>query len=169
MSITASPAHSRVFPLRERTPVRTAIALLLLVLQLGGCFRYVPVATAQPGSLVTVSINDRGRVALAESIGPGVRELTGQLRENDDDRVVLALRTVTFMDVNVPVVMERERVEIPREYMFQLRERQLSRSRSILAGVLVAAGIVAASFIAIAGFGGDDAGDRVPGGPGDPQ
>jgi hypothetical protein len=143
--------------------------MLLLAIHLGGCFRYVPVGSPQPGALVTVGITDRGRVELAEGVGPGVRRISGQVLESSDDRLVMSITTVEFMDVNVPVVMERERFEISRDYVTEVRERQLSRSRSILTGVLVAAGLVAATFIAIAGFGGDDPTDRVPPGNGETQ
>ena len=56
---------------------RARIALGLLLLQLTGCYQYVPVGTPQlpAGALVSVGLNDRGRVELADRIGPGVRTL----------------------------------------------------------------------------------------------
>jgi hypothetical protein len=152
-------------PVLRRSPLRTGIAMLLLAIQLGGCFRYVPVSTVQPGSLVTVGITDRGRVGLADSLGPGVRRISGQLLAASDDRYVIAVHSVEFMDVNVPVRIERDRFEVPRDYVGDVRQREMSRSRTILAGVLVVAGLVIASLVAISGFGGDDPSDR-PNGPG---
>lgn len=153
----------------RRSRTRTTVAMLLVVVHLGGCFRWVPATTTQPGAPITVSINDRGRVGLAESIGPGVQRIRGHMRENAEDRIVLAMESVEFSDVNVTVLMPRERVEIPRDYINEVRERQLSTSRTILAAVIAAAGLIATSFIVVSGFGSDDDARRPDEGGGNGQ
>ena len=141
---------------------------MLLTVHLGGCFRYVPVGStgAEPGALVVVEINDAGRVALVEALGPGARRIHGQLRESSESAIVLTLNSVEYLDLNVAVRMNGERVEVPRAYIAGYRQRQLSRSRTVLTVALVAAGLLATTLIAISGFGGDDPGDKPGGGGG---
>jgi hypothetical protein len=153
-----------------RRPLRAGVAVLLLVLQLGGCFRYVPVSTVEPGALITLQVNDRGRVALEEDVGPGVLSITGQVREISDERYVMATRSIEFADIAVPVRIERERVVVERAYVAQVRERQLARTRTIITGVIVVIALVATSLITISGFGGDDEGRGTdPPGGGEPD
>ena len=145
---------------------RATCALVLLIPQLAGCYSYVPVSTAPLGSTVTVEVSDRGRVALAESVGPGIRRLNGQVTASNDSAVHVAVSSVQFLDVGAPVKWAGEPVSISRDYVVVLREKRLSRSRSWLAAGLFTAAGVAASLIAIRGFGGDDPSGK-PGG-GDP-
>lgn len=149
-----------------RSPFRRAAGVILLTVHLGGCFRYVPVGgTPVPaGSVVSVAVNDRGRVALADEIGPGVMKVHGRFIESTDSAIVLSMSSVEFMDLGVAVRMNEERVQVPREFVTELREKRLSRSRTWLTVALIGAGLVAASFVAITGFGGDVPGDRPDGG-----
>jgi hypothetical protein len=160
---------NRCVPSAARKPLRAGVAVLLLVLQLAGCFRYVPVGTVEPGSLITLEINDRGRVALEDELGPGVLAITGQVREIADERYVMATHSVEFADITAPVRIERERVIVERAHVAQVRERQLARTRTIITAVIVVIALVATSLITISGFGGDDDGGRNdPPGGGDP-
>jgi hypothetical protein len=155
----ATPAgHGRRF--------RSGVALVLVAIQLGGCFRYVPVggAPVPAGTRVSLAINDAGRVALAEEIGPGIRTIHGDLREATDSVIVVSLSSVEYYDLSVPARMAGESREIPRRYVSEFRERQLSRSRTWMTIGLVVAGLVVGSLIAITGFGTDDPSDRPNGG-----
>jgi hypothetical protein len=161
------PFHCRTDDARARVRSRTRrgrsfVALVLLALHLGGCFSYVPVspATMTPGATVSVGINDRGRVALTEQLGPGALRVHGQLLESSDSAATLSVSSIEFLDLSVPAQMAGERVEIPREYAADFRQRELSRSRTVLTIVLAAAALVATSLIAISGFGGDEPGDK---------
>lgn len=149
-------------PGQSRSAGRACIAMVLLAVQLGGCFSYVPVGgeVVPAGAQVTVGINDRGRIGLTEAVGPGVRTIHGQLITSTDSMLVLSMSSVEFFDLNVPARMAEERVEVPREFVADFRERRLSRSRTWLTAGLVAVGLVAATLIGIAGFGGDEPGDR---------
>ena len=143
------------------------MAVFLLSLQLGGCFRYVPVTSGAPsGAQVSLAINDAGRVALAEQIGPGLRKIHGQLREASDSIIVVSLTSVEYFDLNAAARMAGERAEIPRRYVSEFRERQLSKPRTFLTIALVVAGLAAATLIGITGFGGDGPGDRPDNGNG---
>jgi hypothetical protein len=135
---------------------RATVALIVLIPQLAGCYTYVPVSTAPLGSSVTVEVTDRGRVALTESVGPGVRRLSGQVTASNDSAVHMSVNTVQFLDVGTPVKWAGEPVTISRDYVVVLREKRLSRSRSFIAAGLFTAAGVAMSMIAIRGFGGDD-------------
>jgi hypothetical protein len=115
-----------------------------------------------------VGISDRGRVALSEPVGPGVRRIDGQVLEHTDTSMVLAVTSVQFLDLNVPMRWDGERVEVSRDFITDLRERRLSRSRSVIAAALVTAVVLVISLIAIRGFGGDEPVERPPPGNGDP-
>src|SRR5215211_5212916 len=91
---------SRARPLR----VRASVALILTIVQLAGCYRYVPVSAAvmPVGAEVSLAVNDRGRVALSDAVGPGVRRMEGRVLENTDSSLVLAVMSVQHIDLGVP-------------------------------------------------------------------
>ena len=148
---------------------RATVALVLLIPQLAGCYTYVPVSTSPIGSTVSVEVTDRGRVALAESVGPGVRRLSGQVMQSSDSTVNLAVSSVQFLDVGAPVKWAGEPVAVSRDHVVVLREKRLSRTRSFLAAGLFTAAGVAMSMIAVRGFGGDDPSGKPGGGDGTGQ
>ncbi|HEX6308599.1 MAG TPA: hypothetical protein VFZ69_10455 [Longimicrobiales bacterium] len=155
-------AQRRMLRAGRRNHARAGIAGLLLMLQLTGCFTYVPVTgTAVPeGSRVALAVTDRGRVALAEPVGPGVRRIEGDMMSMTDTSVVLSVSSIQYMDLAVPARWAGERLEISRDYIGEMRERRLSRSRTWLAIGLGALAAVGVAFVAIEGFGGDGIGDR---------
>lgn len=148
---------------------RATVALIVIIPQLAGCYTYVPVSTSPIGSTVSVEVTDRGRVALAESVGPGVRRFNGQVMASSDTAMQVSVSTVQFLDVGAPVKWAGEPVAISRDYVVVLREKRLSRSRSFLAAGLFTAAGVAMSMIAIRGFGGDDPSGKPGGGDGTGQ
>ena len=164
-TVVADEAAASAAP--RRRMVRP-ITVLLLAVHLSGCFHYVPVGATpvRQGTLVSLAINDRGRVALQERLGPGIRRIRGTLNEVTDSTIVLSLDAIEFADLNVPARMSGESVGIPRELVAEFRERRLSKSRTWLAGALVVGGVVLAAFIGINGFGGDGPSDRPDGGGG---
>jgi hypothetical protein len=145
---------------------RARVALVLLLLQLTGCYQYVPVRTPQlpAGALVSVGLNDRGRVELAERIGPGVRHLGGAVVTTSDSAMVLAVSTVDYMDVPVPVRWNGERVQLSRQFLNEVRERRLSRSRSLIMAGVLTIGAALVSTLALTGFGSNSEPDRPGGG-----
>ena len=154
----------------DRGPARrrgsAVLALLLLLSQLTACYTYVPVEVSAlpPGAEVTMAVTDRGRVALTEAVGPGVRRIGGNVMSATDTSVVLAVSSVQHIDLGVPVRWAGERVVVSRDFVSEIREKRLSRSRTAIMVGLVLAGAVAASFVAIEGFGGDDPSNKPPGG-----
>jgi hypothetical protein len=142
-------------------PIRAALAMVLLIPQLTGCFQYVPVQSAQvpAGAQISVGITDRGRVAMSEAVGPGVRSLEGHLLGRTDTSLVLSVSSVRYFDLGL-ATWAGERVEVGTDYIHDLRERRFSRTRTWIAAAAVAGGLILASFIAIRGFGGDGGPDR---------
>jgi hypothetical protein len=138
--------------------------LLVLMPQLTGCYQYVPTGS-QPlprGAEVSVSLSDAGRVAMTEALGPGVRRLGGTLLEHGDTAYLVSVRTVEYLDLAITAQWAGEQVEIPRRHVTEVRERQLSRTRTWVTIGLVVAGLIASTFVAISGFG-DDEGPTNPG------
>src|SRR5690606_4984524 len=109
--------------------VRAIVGLILLVPYLTGCYHYVPVREPVPpvGADVTLRLTDQGRIALAESVGPGVLDMRGHVLANSDSSVVMAVRTVSYMDLAIPARLNGLRVEVPRAFAFDIRERRLSK------------------------------------------
>lgn len=145
----------RAVPARS---VRASIAILLLIPYLTGCFHYVPVnrSVVSNGTGVSVTITDRGRVALSERVGSGARRIDGQLVESTDTSVVLSVNSVDYIDASVSPLWTGQEVEIGRDFIGELRERRLSRPRTALMAGLVVVLAVVASTLAIRGFGTDN-------------
>jgi hypothetical protein len=140
--------------------LRASVALLLLLPQLTGCFHYVPASPAAlpSGTEVSVGITDRGRVALTETVGPGVRRIGGNLVETTDTTLALAVSTVEYFDLAFPARWAGERVEIPRDLISDVQERRLSRSRTALMTAVIVVAAIGVTFLGITGFGGDVSG-----------
>ena len=154
-------------PLMNRR-TRAISALLLLIPHLTACYQYVPVVTTQlpAGTRVSLGLTDPGRGALADAVGPGVQRIEGQLLNTSDTAVVLSVLAVQHVDLGVPVKWRGERVAISRDFVRDVREWRISKGRSFLLAGLIVVGAIAASTIAISGFGSDPGSDRPPGDPG---
>src|SRR5690606_20911484 len=125
---------------------------------LTGCYHYVPVREPVPpvGSEVTFRLTDQGRVSLAEAVGPGALDMRGHVLANSDTSMVLAVRTVSYMDLAIAARMNGLRVEVPRAFAFDIRERRLSKPRSIVAAALAFAVIAGVSMLGLDTLGGSD-------------
>ncbi len=136
--------------------VRASIAIGVLVTHLAGCFHYVPAnhAAMPSGTAVSVGITDRGRVALAERVGPGVVRLSGRVWESTDTSLVLSVTSAEYIDTGASATWTGEHVEVPLEVVSDIRELRLSRSGTALVAGLVVVAAVAASMIALTGAGG---------------
>jgi hypothetical protein len=150
--------------------VRAAVAILLLLPQVTGCYTYVPVTSSSvpAGTLVSAAVTDRGRVELAERIGPGVRRIGGSVVAATDTSIALSVNTIQYLDLGVPLKWSGERVQLSRGLLTDVRERKLAKTRTFVMVGLVTAGLIATSLIAIKGFGGDSPNNR-PGGGGDDE
>lgn len=142
-------------PRRGRRRALRVGALGLLLVQLAGCYQYVPVAAPQvpAGARVSMQLTDRGRVEFADRIGPGIRKLNGTVVSATDTALTVSVNEVEFIDVAVPVKWNGDRILFSQGFLGQVRERRLSKSRSWLMAGVVALGVAAMSTIAISGFG----------------
>jgi hypothetical protein len=143
----------------RRRAVRASIALLLLTPQLTGCFQYQPAVSPvlAPGAQVRLGLTDQGRLALADDIGPGVRELGGGVLASNDTTLVLAVNYIDYLDIVAAVRWTGQRVAVPRQYAVNVRQRQLSKTRSwLFAGVLAVLAAAASTLAIVASGGGSD-------------
>lgn len=150
----------------SRTVQGWAAIALLGVPHLVGCYHYAPIpgSAIRPGSEISVRVTDRARIELNQSVGPGVRRINGRVTNAADSAVSLAVSSVRQFDVAAPTPWTGERITLPRDWISEVGERRLSRSRSAIAAGLVVAAAIAASTLAITGFGSGESSDRPGGG-----
>jgi hypothetical protein len=120
--------------------VRFAAPALAAVL-LAGCYVYVPPASPEPapGTPVALELNDRGRLGLTPTLGPGVDRVAGTLVGRTDSAYTLRVSDVTTIR-GERTRWTGERYEVPAAYVGMVRERKLARSRTMLvAGAALAA------------------------------
>lgn len=124
---------------------------------LGGCYSLQPVSAASPelGTVVAYDVNDAGRAALGQSVGPEIRQLEGRLVQRSDAEILLAVTAVrTFRGGEQ--VWKGERVTLKPEYVGNTYEKRFSTGRTIVASALTIAAFVAlATQGIIPGLGGD--------------
>ena len=114
---------------------------------LNSCYDYLPPpsGTSIPGSEVRAALTDAGSVQMAAAIGPRVASLDGQVERADGDSLVLHVTSMTLAN-GAESGWGGERVAIPASLVASLHERQLNRSRTVLAAVL-GTGVVAAAWL----------------------
>lgn len=105
-----------------------------------GCYRYIPVTGVTTPVLgdSRVVLTERGSVALAESLGPNIREIDGVIVRATADSVVMTVAQTTtasrerFISTGVTVAIARPLVQ-------EVSTRTLSRKRSLTFGAAVLA------------------------------
>ena len=85
-------------------------------------------------------LNDQGRAAVADSVGPGVRRVDGTLVRSTNDRWVVAVSELLDIDGR-RTKWSGETVGFQRAYVAIPQERQFSKRRTILLVSTVAAGL----------------------------
>ena len=149
--------------LGQRQLARACVAAFLVGVSTG-CYSYVPApAGPMPGMDVAVRVNDRGRVALADSIGPSVDRIEGSVQSSSDSTLYLRITSVQYIN-GQSTRWGREPLAIRSDFMGDIRQKQFSRSRTMaLAGAAVA-GLVALIVSRELVGGGNVRGDTPPGG-----
>lgn len=105
-----------------------------------GCYTYVPFSgvSVTPGMHISLELNDRGRVAVGERLGPELQRVDGALQDVDDSSLVL--RVAQVRDINGGITKwSDERVRLKQDYTKQIFERRLDKPKT---GMFVA-GVVA--------------------------
>jgi len=121
-----------------------ALALLLAVTPLAGCYVNIPIGSAVPdhGATLAVRLTDAGADTLARLIGPSVSTLQGNVLSAGADSMVLAVRSVQLRSGNEQG-WNGEHVTIPRSTIAIVSERKLSRWRTALVTGLAMVGSIA--------------------------
>ena len=126
------------------------------------CYNAVPVegVVAQPKGVVTININDRGRLLLGAKLGTLLDRLEGHVMRADSTSVDMAVATAVDAR-NARVNWGGERFVIPREAIGGMTEKKISRKRTfLLIGGIIAVIIVSATGLvkSVFGSGGPDTG-----------
>ena len=131
-------------------------AAMLLLPSATGCYESHAVRTTvlPAGTQVSLSITDRGRVALGPQLGEGVLRLNGRVAQASDSMYVVRVSSVDYLAAPTGH-WTGEEIKVPRDYVASVAERRLSRKRSwVMAGIVVGAIAVVAAGIKIIGGGG---------------
>jgi hypothetical protein len=117
---------------------------LLFALASTGCFRYVAVepAAVRPGENVQVRLSDSAATRLVSEFGMFTGELEGQFAQEGPDSLsisVLISRDYRGMSLN----QVRQRLFLGRSEVIEMRRRQLSRARTVIATAGVVVGFAA--------------------------
>jgi hypothetical protein len=142
-----SPSALRAFARDDTRAIAAALAVLHLCT---ACYAYAPVRTTpHVGAHVALEVNDDGRVALRDRLGPGVVRLEGKLAAVEGDDLVLDASRVTQIR-GMPLPLDSVRLRVNQHHVDQLSERRLSRKRTYI--VVGAAVAVVAAFGITKGF-----------------
>jgi hypothetical protein len=130
-----------------------------LIAGLAGCYTLQVSAPGDVtnGTQVALDISDAGRLALGNSMGPGILQVEGRLMAKENDEYVVAVSAVKLLRGGEQV-WKGERVSIRTEHVTRVYERRHSRGRSIAAGAAGAGALVYVLTRAIIGAGLGDEG-----------
>lgn len=109
-----------------------------------GCFSLQPVDRLQPktGAEIAVDLNDAGRTALTPTLGPDVAQVHGHLLRRDGGEDVLAITSSEFLRGGART-WSGETLHVRSDYASRYYESRVSKSRTFIAGGLIAAGVAA--------------------------
>jgi hypothetical protein len=132
-------------------------------LVLTGCYSYAPLKTPSPsfGARVEADLTDRGTVALASQIGPGVMSVRGEVLQSEPDALVLALTSVLGRNQQ-ETFWKGEHVRIPLITVARVQQRRFALKKTLFFGGTVLGGL----FAAVAAFDGGGGGGGSGGGGG---
>jgi hypothetical protein len=147
--------------------MQAIVAGMLLIPGATGCYSYrmaSGASTIAPGTYVSLSITDRGRVGLNERMGSGVLRLSGTLRDASDSLYVVNVESVEYLGAGKSH-WSGESVRVPNEYVGSVSTRTLSKKRSwLMAGLVVGAIALIATTISLIATGLSDDGGKDGGG-----
>jgi hypothetical protein len=136
----------RRFQRRTRTLRRGfLLGILTLSLAQASCYTIAPASQARavPGTRLTFTLTDRGRVALAEQIGASVLEVEGTLVQDSGADYVLRVSAIRSIDGS-KTRWDGERISINHDAVATTRQRIFSKGRTAVA--------VAATTVAVTAF-----------------
>lgn len=108
---------------------------------LAGCYASIPLrGTPQAGTTVVLDLNDRGRVALGEQIGPSATTVEGQVAAANDTSYSLRVSSVSYLN-GQSNRWSGEPLTVPTSLVSQAKLRTFSRSRTALLGAAAVAAL----------------------------
>jgi len=121
-----------------------SVGIASTVVWTSGCYTYAvkPVSDVSQNATVTADINDAGRVALGQRVGPEVMRVEGKVVERSDTSVRLLVSEVTYLNGSTQEWQGQE-VGLRAQDMKSVTQRSFSRSRTALFIGVVAIGVVA--------------------------
>lgn len=140
MSSPLSAPSRRRAPLRARCARLATVALAATAAVGGtGCYSQLPLLGApDPGLVVVATLNDRGRVALGEALGPNADRVEGTVTTRGDTLVTLAVKRVRYFG-GTENAWAGEAVTLPIAGLRSIQERRLNRTRTaVVAGAVTA-------------------------------
>ena len=119
------------------------MSLVIALSLVAGCYTLQPAARVpEVGTVVALDVNDVGRMALGNSIGPEVGQIEGRLISQENGEYLLAVSTVRFLRGGEQI-WSGERVRVNRDHVGNSYERRFSKGRTIALGATVVAGVAA--------------------------
>ncbi|HEX5436224.1 MAG TPA: hypothetical protein VFW98_03640 [Gemmatimonadaceae bacterium] len=130
-----------------RVSRRLGFTLALAFTLLEGCYTYVPFNAAMPapGTQLELVLNDQGRVAVGERLGPEVASVDGTLVGITGPRYELHIAKVQYLD-GTSSSWGGEGVELLQQHIKSVLERKFSKGRTV-AAILAGVGAVSAFII----------------------
>lgn len=109
-----------------------------------GCYAYTYHVSDRPvpGTTIEVTLNDLGRLSMAQNIGPEVLRVEGTVATATDSLFILRVHTVTGIDQSIHA-WAREPVTFQYAYVRGLREKRFSSGRTAMLAGGMSAGVVA--------------------------
>ena len=114
----------------------SAVAVLSIALVATGCYKYVPVqvATVDPHEDVRVLVTESAAARLSRDLGTYTTSLEGRLAQEAHDSVSVSV-TVTRSYRGRLMESGRQTMFLGRGEVVQVHRRELSRARTVAAGV----------------------------------
>jgi hypothetical protein len=118
------------------------LALAMLMVEMAACYELVPVRGASPalGTRIALDVNDAGRVALGNSMGPSVDRVEGTLIDQSNGEYLLGVTSVALLRGGVQP-WKGEHVVVKPEFVSNVYERRLDPIRTGLAAAIFGGGI----------------------------
>ena len=119
-------------------------ALCLGAMLFSGCYTYSAQLADRPapGTEIAATLNDRGRVDLAQQLGPEVWQVEGSLTGADDSTVTISMLRTTTLE-HADMRWAGEVVTIRRDYFRSMMGRRFSPGRTVVLAGTATAGVVA--------------------------
>jgi hypothetical protein len=106
---------------------------------LAGCYASMPVnGPPAAGTTVVLDLNDRGRVALGEQVGPSATTIEGRVSSASDSVYSLRVASVSYLN-GQSNRWSGESLAVPANLVSRATQRSFSRGRTTLLGVAAAA------------------------------